>query len=176
MGCLIRPSIPAKLATTMDVVGKTRRAGTDEVDLAMAVWGAANPSPAVPEHATWLRGRAADPDTLLLVAEDAGQLAGMVLVLPGRSHDGAGDEVPGHVHLTGMAVRPEHQRSGLGSALLDAALGEAMGQRAVRVTLWAAENNVPTRRLLTSRGFRFTGRSACDAGGKIMCHFERLMP
>lgn len=159
----------------MGVMRAVRRATAQEIGSAVAVWRAANPNSTVPEHADWLRARANDPDALLFVADSEGRVVGMVLVLPGRDHGGAGDVVPGNVHLTGMAVWPENQRSGIGSALLDAALREAAERASTCVTLWAAKDNLPARRLFASRGFVPTGRSARDAGGTVMIHFECRM-
>lgn len=150
-----------------------RRAGIEEIGAAVTVWQAANPDSTVAEHADSLRGWALDPDALLLVAESGGCLAGIVLLLPGRAQDGAGDLVPGLCHLTGLAVRPESRRSGIGSALLDTALREAAEREATRVTLWTAEDNAAAQRLFASRGFAPTGRSARDGGGAVMLHFER---
>jgi ribosomal protein S18 acetylase RimI-like enzyme len=153
-----------------------RRAWAGEIGPAVEVWQAANPNSTVPEHADWLRARAGDSDALLLVAEAYGRVIGMVLVLPARADDGAGELVQGQVHLTGIAVSPENQRVGAGSALLDAALREAAERSSTQVTLWAAEGNLPARRLFASRGFTPSGRSARDAGGTPMLHFERRLP
>lgn len=150
-----------------------RRAGIEEIGAAVTVWQAANPDSTVPEHAGSLRGWARDAGALLLVAESGGRVVGMVLLLPGRDEDGAGDLVPGLRHLTGLAVRPESQRSGIGSALLDTALREAADREATRVTLWTAEDNAAAQRLFVSRGFAPTGRSARDGAGTVMLHFER---
>jgi ribosomal protein S18 acetylase RimI-like enzyme len=152
-----------------------RMARVSEIGAAVGTWQAANLDSTVPEHADWLRSRAGDPDALLLVAETGGSVIGMVLVLPGRANDGAGDLVPGQVHLTGVAVSPESQRAGAGSALLDAALRVAAERSAIHVTLWVAEDNLPARRLYASRGFSPSGRSALDAGGTQMLHFERRL-
>lgn len=149
-----------------------RRANTEEIDSAVAAWQAANPHTTIPEHAQWLRARAADPDALLLVAEMEGQVIGMVLVLPGRDRDGAGDILPGQHHLTGLAVHPGYQRCGAGSALLDAALSEAAERASTRVTLWAAKDNATAQRLFTVRGFTPTGRTGRDAGGTVMLNLE----
>jgi ribosomal protein S18 acetylase RimI-like enzyme len=102
-----------------------RRARAGVAGSAVAAWQAANLNSTVPEHADRLRARAGDPDALLLVAESGGRVIGMVPVLRGRVQDVAGDLAPGLVHLTGIAVSPESQRVGVGSALLDAALREA---------------------------------------------------
>jgi ribosomal protein S18 acetylase RimI-like enzyme len=155
------------------VMTTVRRAGAEEIGAAVTVWQAANSDSTVPGHADSLRGWARDPDALLLVAENGGRLVGMVLLLPGRDQDGAGDLVPGLRHLTGLAVRPESQRSGVGSALLDAAVREAADREAAHVTLWTAEDNAVAQRLFVSRGFAPTGRSARDGGGTVMLHFER---
>jgi ribosomal protein S18 acetylase RimI-like enzyme len=151
-----------------------RRAGMEEISAAVTVWQAANPDSTVPQHADALRRWVRDPDAVLLVAESGGRVVGMVLLLPGRDQDGAGDLVPGLRHLTGLAVRPEDQRSGVGSALLDTALREAADRKATRVTLWTTVDNAAAQRLFVSRGFAPTGRSARDGGGTAMLHFERF--
>lgn len=156
------------------MVTTVRRAGVDEIGAAVMVWQAANPDSTSPQHAGSLRGWASDPGALLLVAETGGCLAGMVLLLPGRDQGGAGVLVPGLCHVTGLAVRPENRRAGIGSALLDTALLEAADREAARVTLWAAQDNGPAHRLFMSRGFAPTGRSARDGGGTVMLHFERV--
>jgi ribosomal protein S18 acetylase RimI-like enzyme len=149
-----------------------RPASRDEVGKAVAVWHAANAGREAPGHAEHLEAWAAQEGAVLLVAIRDRELAGMVLCLPGRAADGAGAPIPGLLHLTGLAVLPEHQRQGLGSALLEAALDEARRRRCTRVTLWARASNVGALHTFESHGFRRSGRTAEDAAGSEMLHFE----
>ena len=65
--------------------------------------------------------RAAGAGVVSLVAEEAGQVVGHVLFSPVRVEraDGQGREALG---LAPMAVRPEHQRRGIGGRLVEAGL------------------------------------------------------
>ncbi|MAK63562.1 MAG: GNAT family N-acetyltransferase [Maricaulis sp.] len=62
--------------------------------------------------------RAADQDTLELVAEDHGRTVGTIFFSPVQAVSAAGTEFYG-IGLAPMAVTPEHQRRGIGSALIE---------------------------------------------------------
>jgi ribosomal protein S18 acetylase RimI-like enzyme len=55
-----------------------------------------------------------------------------------------------------IVVDPEHRRSGVGRALLDATLASLQAGGAPRVVLSTAERNEPAQRLFASAGFRRT--------------------
>ncbi len=66
--------------------------------------------------------RAADADTLELVAEDHGKIVGAVMFSPVTART-VGDEDLFGVGLGPVAVIPEHQSRGIGVALIEAGLG-----------------------------------------------------
>jgi putative acetyltransferase len=75
--------------------------------------------------------RAAGDLTLSLVAEDGGEIVGHVAVSPARI--GAAEE--GWYGLGPIAVRPDRQRQGIGSALVKAAAGHLRERGALGVAL-----------------------------------------
>lgn len=77
------------------------------------------PSPAEARLATTLR--AADADTLELVAEDHGRVVGAVMFSPVTAIAANGSQAYG-VGLGPVAVLPEHQGKGIGAALIQAGL------------------------------------------------------
>ncbi|WP_300532320.1 N-acetyltransferase [Maricaulis sp.] len=66
--------------------------------------------------------RAADADTLELVAELDGRVIGEIMFSPASGHTAAGEEVFG-LALGPVAVLPEFAKRGIGSALIEAGLG-----------------------------------------------------
>ena len=62
--------------------------------------------------------RAADQDTLELVADDHGRIVGTVLFSPVQAKSPAGTEFYG-IGMAPVAVIPEHQNRGIGSALIE---------------------------------------------------------
>jgi ribosomal-protein-alanine N-acetyltransferase len=65
-----------------------------------------------------------------------------------------GDEV----HVTNLAVRPEHRRQGIARRLLGTVLALYAGRGATRVALEVRPTNREARRLYESFGFRQVGR------------------
>ncbi len=61
------------------------------------------------------------------------------------------DEHPGHIDIDQMFLRPEHQRKGIGTVLLERVLDRA-SQRKVPVKLWVLRVN-PARALYERLGF-----------------------
>jgi len=58
--------------------------------------------------------------------------------------------------LYDIVVDPEHRRSGVGRALLDATVASLQTRGAPMVVLSTAERNEPAQRLFASAGFRRT--------------------
>ncbi|MEU6475588.1 GNAT family N-acetyltransferase [Streptomyces sp. NPDC047017] len=88
-----------------------------------------------------------------LVAERAGRLVGYVRV--GRPTALASNA---HVRqINGLAVAEEARGTGVGRALLRAAVAEARRQGARRLTLRVLGHNAPARRLYASEGFAVEG-------------------
>jgi putative acetyltransferase len=65
--------------------------------------------------------RAADADTLELVADDHGRIVGTVMFSPVTTRVEDGDDLFG-VGLGPVAVMPEHQSRGIGTALIEAGI------------------------------------------------------
>ncbi len=155
----------------MPVVLIVRRADRTEVDAAIEVWKAASSESQLAGHPEHLRAWAGASGAVLFVADSGTTLIGMALSLVGRANDGAGEPIPGLRHLTGVAVLPEHQGSGVGGRLLDAALDHAHSVGCDRVTLWTGRTNARAQRLFAARGFHPTGRTMPDDAGAAMVHF-----
>jgi [ribosomal protein S18]-alanine N-acetyltransferase len=96
-------------------------------------------------EAIW-RGELHSPYGLYLVIEDRGEVSGQI----GVRH------VLGELHITTIAVRPEHRRRGHARALIGAAL--AAYPKARYVHLEVRPDNAAAIALYESLGFRATGR------------------
>ena len=95
--------------------------------------------------AIW-RGELDSPFGLYLVVEERGEISGHI----GVRH------ILGELHITTIAVMPEHRRSGQARALIGAAL--AAYPNAGLVHLEVRPTNVAAITLYESLGFRTTGR------------------
>lgn len=94
------------------------------------------------------------PEMVVLVAERIGKVVGYVY---------AGLEGSDYMALRGPAgliydlvVDPAHRREGIGSTLLDAALGALLERGAPRALLFTAEMNREAQAMFVSAGFRRT--------------------
>src|SRR2546421_415412 len=85
-----------------------------------------------PLSASCSRRALADPEVEVYVAEIDGEPAGSVSV--------------GHGFLRTLYVRPEHQRTGIGSSLHDHALERLRALGADEAKLWTLEENHDARR------------------------------
>jgi ribosomal-protein-alanine N-acetyltransferase len=98
------------------------------------------------------RGELESPYGLYLVIEDRGEISGHI----GVRH------MLGELHITTIAVRPEHRRRGHARALIGAAL--AAYPRATHMHLEVRPTNAAALALYESLGFRKTGRRRCYYG------------
>lgn len=81
----------------------------------------------------------------------------------------------GHVHLTDddppemqdLAVRPEYQRRGVGTALIAAAEREARGRHAAKICLDVSVANTAARRLYERNGYTATAEDPRRVDGII---------
>jgi [ribosomal protein S18]-alanine N-acetyltransferase len=78
------------------------------------------------------------------------------------------------LHVTTLAVRPEHRRRGYAHVLLEAALGAFPEAR--RVHLEVRPSNVPARSLYESLGFVTTGRRRRYYGDEDALLMTRYLP
>ncbi len=107
-----------------------RPGGPADVELAVAVWLAANTArreglPPPPEAKARARGHVGNLAAFLLIADDAGEVVGMALGVQALSDDGIGPPVPGLCHVSMVFVAPNRWGEGLGGRLVDALLKEA---------------------------------------------------
>jgi ribosome-associated protein YbcJ (S4-like RNA binding protein)/GNAT superfamily N-acetyltransferase len=109
-------------------------------------------------------------DEGLVVVDD--DLHGFALGEPGRADDGAGDLVPGLLHLSMVFVHPEHQRQGLGARLVEALADEAWEQGYREVSVWTT-----TPEFYEACGLERTGRTqAVEAGTAVQLTAELEAP
>jgi len=142
--------------------------------LALAVWRAANVDSELHGHLEDLRSWAREDGARVFVAVEGEGLVGVALSLVGRADDGAGPVVPGHRHLTGIAVIPERHGHGIGRNLLRTVVEDARKEGCTRLTLWTNAANVPARKLFESAGFVPTGRGERNESGALMLLLEHV--
>jgi ribosomal protein S18 acetylase RimI-like enzyme len=105
-------------------------------------------------YGSFLRTQLDEPNIVILVAEENGEVIGYTY---------SGVEGNDYMALRGPAgvlydivVDPEHRRHGVGRMLLDATLEALKSRGAPRVVLSTAERNVAAQRLFDRAGFRRT--------------------
>ena len=102
----------------------------------------------------FLTSQLGDDDVAVFVAEREGEVIGYVYAgLEPRSWKEL-REACGFIH--DVAVREEGRRTGVASALIEAAIEWLRSRGAPRVVLWTAEPNAPAQRLFDRLGFRRT--------------------
>lgn len=145
-----------------------RPATAYDENAAVTIWAAARSATGLsPSDArrTQVRGKLRAPLALCLIAEDGGGApVGMLLAELGRSEDGRGPVTPGLLHLSMLFVTPEHQRTGVGRALV-AGLTSRYGW----VSAWSPADNAGALGCLQACGFAPTGRES-DRGASL--HWE----
>jgi ribosomal protein S18 acetylase RimI-like enzyme len=80
--------------------------------------------------------------------EDQGQILGYQITTSS----------PFGAHLARLAVHPAHQREGLGTALVNDAIGSIQQTGLGQLSVNTQENNLPSRRLYEKLGFQKTGK------------------
>ncbi|HTJ22335.1 MAG TPA: GNAT family N-acetyltransferase [Gemmatimonadaceae bacterium] len=105
-------------------------------------------------YASFLGSQLAEPNVVILVADDEGQIVGYTY---------AGVEETDYMSLRGPAgvlydivVDPAHRGRGVGRTLLDATVAALESRGAPRVVLSTAERNEAAQRLFARAGFRRT--------------------
>ncbi len=105
-------------------------------------------------YAWFLGSQLANPDVIILVAERAGSVVGYVYAgLEPQSWKEL-REPAGFIH--DVAVEEANRRTGVASALIEAAIEWLRMHGAPRVMLWTAEQNAAALRLFSRLGFRRT--------------------
>jgi ribosomal protein S18 acetylase RimI-like enzyme len=106
------------------------------------------------DYASFLVGQLQDPDVVVLVADDHGDVIGYAYAAI-EGYDYMSLRGPAGV-LHDIIVEPEFRGRGVGRLLLSAALAELKSRGAPRVVLTTAERNETAQRLFASAGFRRT--------------------
>jgi ribosomal protein S18 acetylase RimI-like enzyme len=111
--------------------------------------------PDAPEGYAWFLGtQLRENDALVLVAERAGTVLGYVYAsIEPRNWKELRDEA-GFIH--DVLVDEAARRSGVGRALMDAALEWLAGAGMPRAVLWTADQNASAQHLFSRLGFRRT--------------------
>ena len=134
----------------------------EELDLAMAIWAAANrtrPRPAGPLRTSRVRDKLAAGEVVLL-AHYGDKPAGMALAE--TFVDGEPDPDTGHVSM--VAVDPARWGSGIGTKLV-----RHLQSRWPRLSVWASPHDRRALRLYAATGFVDTGnRATLQDGDQIM--------
>jgi GNAT superfamily N-acetyltransferase len=113
------------------------------------------PASKVEEGYAWFLGsQMKEPDVVILVAEHDNTVVGYVYAAL-EPHNWKELRGPaGFIH--DVVVAEPHQHSGIGAALIEAAIDWLKAHNAPRVILWTAEKNSPAQRLFQRLGFRRT--------------------
>jgi len=101
------------------------------------------------------------PDIVTFVGEVSGEIVGFVTVRATRDADVDGQHV---AEMPTLYVHPDHWRSGLGTALCDAALDEAHKNGFQELTLWVVDLNAGARSFYAAYGFEEDGATTVDRG------------
>ena len=102
----------------------------------------------------FLNSQLGDDDVAVFVAEQDGAVVGYVYAgLEPRSWKEL-REACGFIH--DVAVREEGRRTGVATALIEAAIEWLRARGAPRVVIWSAAQNAPAQRLFDRLGFRKT--------------------
>jgi ribosome-associated protein len=104
---------------------------------------------------------------LLVVAADGPAVVGMALGEPGRARDGAGDLEPTLLHVAMVFVHPDHQRQGIGAALVEGLADAAWGQGYRSVSVWSHNPD-----FYEACGLERSGRVAEDGSIQLVAELE----
>ncbi len=98
----------------------------------------------------------ADPEAIVLLAEDASRLLGFCACGPTRDHDGDPTQ---EWEIHNLHVDPDRRGSGIGGRLFDAAADLGRKRLARELTLWVVDQNAPARRFYERKGMQPDGAS-----------------
>lgn len=111
---------------------------------------------------------AADRGVSALLQDGAGVVA-IALAVPARADDGASTTVlPGVLHVSMVAVRPDRWGAGLAGAVLDVVLDRARSAGFTSSQLWTHDTNVRAQRLYERKGFSRSDRAKTDDRGEAV--------
>jgi GNAT superfamily N-acetyltransferase len=110
-----------------------------------------------------LREHLGSPDVWCLIAEEDGEPAGHVAVMPATRHDHWPSDDPALAHLWQLFVRPPWWGSGLASALHAEALRETGSRGFTTIRLYTPAGQARARRFYEREGWTAAGEAFDDA-------------
>jgi len=148
-----------------------RRGRAEDLEPAFALWwraeGARRHGPPPSVSVERVRGYARRTGAFLLVADSAGEVVGMALVMPASSR-------PLEVAVVQMVfVAPERWGGGIGGRLVAAALAEARTRGFERAQLWTHADDERVRRLYEGHGFGRSWPRVIGESGEPIVLYER---
>lgn len=110
-------------------------------------------------HPTFFRAstgerRRVDVDSVALVAEEAGEVAGVIVVRTVEAPRASGVTPGRRLLIEDLVVRPSSRRAGCAHALVDAAQAHARAVRATQLVLTLWDGNPAAEQLYARLGFR----------------------
>jgi GNAT superfamily N-acetyltransferase len=148
----LRPAAPADaelIATVMNEGFETYRS------FAPPGWA----PPDVRDELDEFRGRLADPQVWCLLAEEDGDAAGHVAIMPARIHQHPSDE-PGLGHVWQLFVRRPWWGTGLATELHSEAIREATARGFTAMRLFTPAEQARARRFYEREGWTVAGEPA----------------
>lgn len=117
------------------------------------------------------------PGAFAVGAAEGDELLSVAAALPAQADDARSlHNVPGLVHISSVATRPDRWGTGLAGRCLQALMWQATRRGYARAQLWTHASNAGARRLYEREGFALSGRRKDDEFGEPMLHFVRELP
>ncbi len=107
-------------------------------------------------------------DSTFLIALDVDGPLGIGHSLPARERDGAGNVIPGLMHLSMVAVEPLMWGRGVGKSIVSRLLADAEKRGFRSVQLWTQATNDRAKRLYKGEGFLETDREKVTDRGELI--------
>jgi len=160
---------------------RIRAAGPLDIEPSVVLACAAAPERGAGSWRDALTEELQHPERLLLVVEIEREVVGYGRVrLFTQPPDAPTDAAPGGYYLTGVFIRPDRRRAGLGAAITDARL-RWISERATEAWFFANARNSASIELHRRFGFeevtrRFSFPGATFSGGEGILYRSRLSP
>jgi ribosomal protein S18 acetylase RimI-like enzyme len=158
-----RPEVPGELAVRDATVGDARAIAEAHVKAWQVAYRGIMPDSYLDELSDDFAGQVArrrvhiaapdEPRVFNLVAEDDGAVVGWLAAGPSRDDDR--HEAEGEIWA--VYVHPDSWRTGVGSALMTAAIGRLADEGYTEATLWVFEDNARARRFYERFDWRSDG-------------------
>jgi ribosomal protein S18 acetylase RimI-like enzyme len=137
---------------------------------ALLLW--ATPGRTLEHELAYVRGYFERPETVVTLAEQDGELAGVVSFEPSLIRgEPVADARTGYVRL--LAVDPDLWGTGLASELMAQARSEMAGDGFDRAYLWCGASNARARRFYEREGWTLDGREREHADWGRMISYQR---